>query len=127
MSWTEFLPPSLQLSTLYWIIAVCWSVGYFCRNLPLPVRTDLVTRWAVLCAGMETAIWMMPASTAYALGTGLIASTISTLSYDLILGQIEILLTRFAARATQPGPLDLPRPSNNLPQPPAPPEPMKNI
>lgn len=98
MNWTDYLPPSFQFSLFYETVAVCWAVGYFCRGLPVTWGTPLVTRWAVLCVGLAMDVSLMPSSVIYGLGEGLIASTISTLAYDLILAQAEDWLQALASR-----------------------------
>ena len=85
------LPESLQETTLYYIIGVCWAAGYFCRLLPAKHATPFVRQWAVLCVGMEAALYCV-SPPARALGMGLIYSSLSMASYDLGLRAIETLV-----------------------------------
>ena len=107
-SWWEYLPPVLQANTVYWICAICFSVGYFCRTLPKSASTQLVRQWAILCAGLATGALLMPTSIVYGLGTGLICSTLSMIGYDLVLAQIEIKLRAIFGAPPPSEPLQYP-------------------
>lgn len=84
----DYLPESLQETSMWYVLGVCWATGYFARSLRNKFATPDVLQWLILCTGIEFSLFIIH-PIPRAIGMGLIYSVLSMVSYDLVLTQIE--------------------------------------
>lgn len=90
MDWTNFLPPTLQLPVLYFVMAVCVATVCACKTLPEAYRAPWIVQLITMIVGCASTLGLIGLkSVVYALGTGVICSSLSTTFYDLALSAVE--------------------------------------
>jgi hypothetical protein len=96
MTWTAYLPPTLQLPMLYFAMAVCVATVTALKTLPSNYRLPWIIQLVTLIVGCLTMLGLMGAkSLVYSLGSGAICASLSTTFYDLALSAIESRVRAF--------------------------------
>lgn len=115
-SWTEYLPPTLQVASVYWVMAICFAARMMCASIPDRSRQPWIIQIIVLTVGCAMAILIIPDSRVYAIGTGIIASALTVQCYDLIFTYFEGKLRSWLGITKLQEPLELP-PASTITQP----------
>ncbi len=91
MDWTSYLPPTLQISTVYWVIGYCFAVRMMCATIPDKYRTPWLTQLIVLLVGIPAAVMLFPGTVAkvYAVGTGMMGAALCVQFYDIAFTVLE--------------------------------------
>ena len=91
MSWENYLPPSLQLSDIYWTMGACFAVRMMCASIPDKVRTPWLMQLICLVVGVAAALLIFPNTVArvYAIATGMMGAAFTAQFYDLFFSVLE--------------------------------------
>lgn len=91
MDWTSYLPPTLQISIIWWVIGSCVAIRMMCSTIPDPYRKPWLMQLLALFFGVGIAIYLFPATVAkvYAVATGMMGAAFSIQFYDLVLSWVD--------------------------------------
>lgn len=97
MHWTNYLPPTLQIEVVYWVMGSCIAVRRMAATIPAPYKTPWLMQLLVAVSGIAIALCLFPPTVAkvYAIATGSMSAAIACQFYDIIFAYIENKIRAF--------------------------------
>lgn len=111
----DFLPPTLQINEVYWIMAFCIAVITICRTQPkLANKPGLIELITILLGVVGSIALIGSKSMVYAVFTGVISGALSSTFYTLFMGWAQDKISLLLGVKPPKEPLE-PEPQNKTP------------